>query len=109
MADFDKYAIKVLNAEGGYTNDPNDRGGCTKWGITINDWKSYGRDINNDGQIDCEDVKLLTIPDAYIIFKQYYWDVIRGDNIDSQSVAEFIADWGINSGTVTAAKRVQRM
>ena len=38
-----------------------------------------------------------------------YWDVIKGDDIQSQSVALAIYDWAVHSGPATAVKHVQRI
>src|SRR5574337_666905 len=109
MADFKQYFPKLISLEGGYSDDPDDKGGPTKYGVTIYDWKKYGYDVNKDGKIDADDVKAITIEDAERIAKIEYWDVVQGDDINSQSVAEFIADWAYNSGVRTAVKRVQRL
>lgn len=55
------------------------------------------------------------IPDSYInsLVDQFYktdiWDKIKGDNINSQSVANVLFDIATNSGNGTAAKTVQRV
>lgn len=107
MANFSKYFDTLIKHEGGYVNDPDDSGGPTKWGVTLATWIANGHDKNGDGVIDKEDVKLLTKEDAYGIAKRLYWNPIGGDHINNQSIAEFIFDWGYNSGTKTAIKQVQ--
>lgn len=107
MADFNKYFDVLIKHEGGYVNDKDDSGGATKWGVTIHTWIANGYDKNGDGVINSEDVKLITKEDAYKIAKTLYWNPIGGDKINNQSIAEFIFDWGYNSGTKTAIKQVQ--
>jgi len=109
MASFKKYFPTLIKHEGGYVNDPNDRGGATNLGVTLGVWIQNGYDKDRDGDIDKDDVKLINLCDAEEIAKKLYWDPIKGDSINNQSIAEFIFDWGYNSGTKTAIKKVQQV
>ena len=112
MADFEKFADKLLiTFEGGskFVNNPSDKGGATKYGVTLSTWKEYGYDKNNDGKVDVEDLKLITLEDAKNIAKKIFWDYFDADAIRNQSLAELISDWGYNSGRTTVARRVQRI
>ena len=90
-------------------NHPLDKGGATNKGVTISTWKKYGRDINGDGVIDEEDLKLITDEDAIRIMKLNYWDVVRADDIESQSVANLLVDWVWGSGPGQSVPIVQQM
>ena len=81
-----------------YTENPHDRGGATKFGVTVATWQSCGYDKNHDGHIDKEDVKLLT-PDDYHFVLQNYWNSWKADKIVNQSVANILVDWVWASGT----------
>ncbi len=109
MAKFEKFAGKLLQSEGGYVNHPLDKGGPTKYGVILTVWKEHGYDKDDDGDIDAEDVKLITEDDAYQIAKEIFWDYFQADKIVNQSVAAFIVDWGYNSGRKTVAKKVQEV
>jgi lysozyme family protein len=109
MAEFEKLAGKLLHLEGGYVNHPNDKGGPTKYGVILATWKDYGYDKDKDGDIDVEDLKVITHDDAKQIAKKIFWDYFKADDIKNQSVAEFIVDWGYNSGRGTVARRLQRI
>lgn len=108
MAKFELFADKLISLEGGYVNNPKDKGGPTKYGVILSTWRQYGHDKDGDGDIDADDIKRLEKSDAYFIAKTVFWDYFKADYIINQTVADFIVDWGYNSGTRTAAKQVQR-
>lgn len=104
MADFNKFLNILLKVEGGYVNHPNDKGGCTNKGITIDTFKNYyGQDMT------CEDLKNITDEQAGKIYKELYWDRCWGDEIESDKVANIIIDWAVNSGVKTALRNVQKI
>lgn len=96
------FCIKeVLKSEGGYTNDPDDSGGATNFGITIADYRKY---INKNGT--ATDVKNMTVDQAKTIYKQRYWNAVDGDNLPS-GVDYTVFDYGVNSG-VSRANRIYK-
>ena len=109
MAKFENFAGKLLRLEGGYVNHALDKGGPTKYGVILSMWQEHGHDKDGDGDIDAEDIKKLTEEDARYIAKKIFWDYFLADHISNESVAEFIVDWGYNSGRKTVAKIVQRL
>jgi lysozyme family protein len=109
MANFDLFFPKLMKHEGGFVNHPSDPGGATNKGITFNVFRQHGKDYNNDGKIDVEDLKRLTSNDAKAIYKKLYWDAIRADQINSQSIAELLFDFAVNSGVRRAAQLVQHL
>lgn len=88
-------------SEGGYSNDPNDSGGETNWGIT----KKIARANGYTGEM-----KDLTRERARKIAKSQYWDLIRLDDVGSISdlVALEMFDTGFNCGQAEAVKYLQR-
>lgn len=109
MANFNEYFPTLLIFEGGFVDDKNDHGGATNLGVTLEEWVKNGYDKDNDGDIDVNDLKQITKQDAAKIAKLLYWDRVRGDEIVSQSVAEFITDWAYNSGVGRAVKKTQAL
>src|SRR5688500_17842962 len=109
MAKFEDFAGKLLRLEGGYVNHPLDKGGPTKYGVILSVWQEHGYDKDEDGDIDAEDIKKLSEDDARYIAKKIFWDYFNADLMLNQSLAEFIVDWGYNSGRKTVAKIVQRL
>jgi len=98
MANFEKFYPRLKEAEGGYATLPNDAGGCTNHGIAFNFNKEHIGDYNQDGKVDCEDVRLMPISEAKRISKLQYWDKFLADHIQTQEIAEMIFDWGFHVG-----------
>lgn len=100
MANIDKLIPHIIKWEGGnkYTNDPLDRGGATKYGITLNTLQSIHYDTNHDGKVNVEDVKSLQLDDFKRILKSQYWYRWKADDIVNQSLANLLVDWLWGSG-----------
>lgn len=99
MANLNKLAPFILKWEGGFVNDPLDKGGATNMGVTIGTWRQAGYDKDGDGDIDVADLRLLT-PEEVIdsILKPHYWDRWKADRIISQPIANLLVDWVWASG-----------
>jgi lysozyme family protein len=93
----EKLAPIVAKWEGGYVNDPLDRGGATNMGVTIGAWKLVGYDKNGDGIITDADMKLLSKDDFKFVLRKY-WNKWQADKIKNQSIANILVDWYWGSG-----------
>jgi lysozyme family protein len=98
MADFKILANKILKWEGGFANDPSDRGGATNMGITLATLRRVGYDKDGDCDIDTDDIRLLTPADACFILRKYYWNRWQADSILCQAIANILVDWVWASG-----------
>ena len=99
MANVNQLAPFILKWEGDFVNDPADLGGATNMGVTISTWKQVGYDKDGDGDIDVNDLHLLTRDDVVNrVLKPHYWDRWKADEIKSQSVANILVDWVWASG-----------
>ncbi len=127
MALFVPVLKTILKNEGGYAHDPKDSGGETWQGIARNinpGWEGWkiideikknnpvfakaaisGRPANLDKLL----FKNTVLPGlVYDLYKINYWDVNNLDHLRDQQLAENVADCGVNCGTRTAAKMLQR-
>lgn len=93
MALFLPAVRKTLQFEGGYSNDPQDPGGATKYGITQRDMP----DVN---------IQDITEEDAAKYYQDRYWKPLYSE-ITSQEVASKIFDTGVLAGVGTAVKLLQ--
>jgi lysozyme family protein len=113
MADFKKaYEIGRIN-EGGYSNVKSDKGGETYCGISRVNWPQWqGWEIvdeyKGDGPIKRNTVFNDAVLEAlvYDFYKENFWKKISGDAITSDSVAAYIYDWTLTSGS--ARKKIQQ-
>ena len=93
MANVNQLAPFILKWEGGFVDDPADLGGATNMGVTIGTWKSCGYDKDGDGDIDVDDLHLLSREDVVNrVLKPHYWDRWKADLIT------ILVDWVWASG-----------
>ena len=89
----------ILSWEGGFSDDPRDKGGATMKGITLATYKALVRaDNNRDGKIDAKDLRLLTEKQWDAVYKVNFWNKWKADEIKSQAIANLLVDWYWNSG-----------
>ena len=91
---FEHIIDKVLEHEGGYVNDPYDKGGETKYGIA----KRWFPDL---------DIKNLSKTDAINIYYNEYWNPSRADKLPNDIKATYF-DMCVNMGQRQAVKILQQ-
>lgn len=112
VADFEKAVLKVLKREGGYVDDPVDRGGATNYGITISTltaWrKSQAKTPEERARlVTKDDVRKLTVTEAKEIYRERYWKPMNLDGLH-EFLAEALFDQAVNFGIGGASRRVQQ-
>jgi len=93
---------QVLKYEGGKVDDPRDPGGRTAFGITQETYNAWRKKQN----LPTVDVFTISQADVAAIYRQEYWDRIRGDDLPS-GVDFAVFDYAVNSGVSRAAKMLQ--
>ena len=89
-----KKALKfVLNCEGGYVNNPNDKGGATNKGITQNTYNAY---LKSKGK-PAKDVRNITDIEVEDIYYSRYW-ISTGCDKMSAKFAVICSDTAVNMG-----------
>lgn len=90
----------TLPIEGGYSNNPNDNGGPTNWGITQFEARAYGY---------TGDMQSMPQSTAVAIYKTRYWTAPKFDQIAllDAALGARMLDAGINCGQSTVAEWVQ--
>lgn len=95
MEHFDKAFIDLIGIEGGYVNDPTDRGGETKYGISKRAYPNV-------------DIKNLTLNQAKDIYKKDYWNKSGANKVNDVKIAEELFDTAVNMGNGIARKFLQQ-
>jgi lysozyme family protein len=93
---------QVLTYEGGKVDDPRDPGGRTAFGVTQNTYNAWRKKQN----LPIVDVFTISQNEVAAIYRQEYWDRIRGDDLPS-GVDFAVFDFAVNSGVSKAAKTLQ--
>ena len=124
MADLQIAEKKTLKWEGGYCNIQGDRGGETIFGIARNMhaklklWKivdDYKRNYNPLKKENYKELESLCLGNGEFkkemdsFYKKEFWDKIKGDELQSQELANALYDFAVNSGVNRAVKSLQEI
>lgn len=115
MAHFESAFAKTLFHEGGYVNDPDDLGGETFKGIARNmhpTWTGWTiidhcKELPNFPDIMEELPEMNSEVEKF--YYTHFWQKIKGDAIQNQSVAESVFDFCVNSGVKTGVSIAQKV
>jgi lysozyme family protein len=99
---FERCLSDVLKHEGGWSDHPSDPGGATQKGVTIGTYRRYKPGATK------EDLRNITDADLQRIYRDSYWDKVRGDDLPS-GVDYAVMDFAVNSGPARAAMFLQEI
>lgn len=91
----------LLKQEGGYVNNPYDKGGPTKYGITLKVLNEYTKRLNTSLE-----VKELKVEVAKAIYKKNYFQTPKIDKLP-ELIIPITFDMAVNHGPHKAIKLVQ--
>jgi lysozyme family protein len=105
--EIDQIISGILKTEGWpeYTNNPNDRGGPTKGGITLATLQDYRKDYS----LTADDVLSLEEDEAREIYRRAYVSRPGFGKIKDSFLMENVIDAGVLHGTGWAARRLQEV
>lgn len=99
----DQILADVLRREGGFVDHPADRGGPTKYGITLRtlaDWRGAA--------VTREDIRALSSDEAAAIYRRRYVEQPGFTAVADDRLRAFLVDYAVHSGPATAVKALQR-
>jgi lysozyme family protein len=98
MADFQKALAYTLKHEGGWSDDPDDPGGATNFGITLATARRFGVKTK-------EELRAISKERVAEIYEAGYW---KFGGIENQRVATKLFDMAVNMGPDAAARLLCR-
>lgn len=107
MLDVRQIAREIVAREGGFVDDPDDLGGPTNLGVTLKTAQGLGLDKDQDGDVDLEDLRRLTVQDAEEVFITHYFKAPHIDQLPKVLQAS-VFDMYVNAGS-NAVKILQRL
>lgn len=98
----------IFRAEGYLSDDPDDRGGITKYGISLRWLRSHpDGDITGDGLVDADDIRALTPERAAQFYHSGFWLAANCHQLPpGLDLAVF--DFAVNAGVSRAAMLLQQ-
>jgi len=103
---FDEAFNRLINHEGGFSDDRSDPGNWTGGRVGVGELKGtkFGIAANTYGDLD---IKSLTLEDAKKIYYRDWWLKAGADQLDAAIVFQ-MWDFAVNAGMSTAKRALQR-
>lgn len=100
--DLDEALAYLLDEEGGWSDNPNDAGGKTMWGVTQVVYDRY-RDLIKQTR---QSVSKITKPECRALYDVLYWRACGADRLP-WPISYIVFDAAVNSGTSRAVRWLQ--
>jgi lysozyme family protein len=100
----------TIRKEGKFSDDPFDKGGPTNYGVSLRYARGKGLvlDLDKDGDVDRDDILLVTPQIAYDLFlEDFYYDP-RIDQLPD-AIEPLLFDWAVNGGPDAPIRSLQRV
>lgn len=104
----DEMIADILKHEGGYVDDPDDKGGTTNYGVSLRyaQGKGLSMDLDGDGDVDKDDIHLVTPDVAAELYKKDFLELPKFDRLPPE-LQPVIFDCSVNHGPSRAARFLQ--
>lgn len=109
-------ALQIVKREGDvFTNDPDDRGGPTRYGVSLATAKRHGLDVDGDGDVDIDDIRNLPRDRAVQVFLDaFYYEprislLLPKLRTSGVTLRASVFDCAVHSGQRSAIKMLQRL
>lgn len=96
--------LMVLKTEGGYVNNPSDKGGPTNYGVTIDTLASYRK-----SQVTAADIQALTLTEAAALYLNKFVIVPNFDQLVDIKLRAAMVDFGVLFGPIRAIQALQML
>lgn len=112
MSYFEPAVEFVLRHEGGLSENPHDSGGITNGGISLR----FLREVKEESlrrygifiPVTEQTIRDLTLDQIRLIYKGEFWEGNYFEEIESQTLCDYMFDMVIHHGLGTAIKLIQR-
>ena len=94
----------MIAREGGYVNDPTDKGGETNKGITHATYDSYRRSKG----LPKQSVKYMTDEEMHEIYYNNYYNASGADKIENPRLAMYVFDTAVLHGGFCCKRFIQK-
>ena len=112
MSEFEPAVNYVLAQEGGLSENPNDSGGITNFGISLRFLRTIEPErLRRYGifeEVNEETIRGLVLDQAKFIYRGEFWDEAPFQEIECQKVCTYLFDMCVNLGVSQAVKLLQR-
>lgn len=98
--------VEILRCEGGYTDHPSDPGGATNLGISLRFAQDIALDLDDDGDTDASDIRLMDISKATELYRKHFWDACSCDNLP-HGIDLLVFDIAVNQGVGSSKRLLQ--
>ena len=98
--DFESWLTQTLEHEGGFVNDPDDKGGATNFGITQKSYSEF-----KDRSVTIDEIETMTVEDAGEFYLDY-WNKLGLDNVP-EAIRPLYIDAAVNLGRGGASRVMQ--